>query len=101
MNICSHERLLALRELPSILPRRRGRRISLATVYRWVGRGVRRGPERVRLRAQRIGGIYFIDPDDLAQFLASTESSPALTSKACITTSAIEQAELRAEAAGL
>jgi len=101
MNIPSADRLLALRELPQHLPRRRGKRVNLATLYRWIGRGVCRGSDRVRLPAVRIGGIYYVDPADLAGFMESLTAPTPASAVTPATRFAHEVAERRAEAAGL
>ncbi len=95
--------LLAIRELPAILPKRQGRRIALATVYRWVQRGVRRGPSRVKLPAVRVGGLLFVDPEDLEGFLRIADSpvNSGTGSVPFTVRAARARAERRAEELGL
>jgi hypothetical protein len=58
---------IPLRDVPRYLPRlRRGKRVHVATVYRWAGRGVR----GERLATFRVGGTLCTTPDLLAAFLA-------------------------------
>lgn len=60
------QELIALRELPKLLPKRpNGKRVHLATIYRWIQRGVR----GVRLRATKIGGSTFIEQRNLDDFI--------------------------------
>jgi hypothetical protein len=68
--------LIPIRDLPAALPRgSRGKKIHKSTIYRWILRGVR----GVRLRTTSIGGMTFVSPEDLAEFirLLSSRASQA------------------------
>jgi hypothetical protein len=50
--------LVPVRDLPKLLPRRRGgRKLHLSTIWRWVTHGY--GPDHVRLPVVRIGANIF------------------------------------------
>jgi len=56
--------VVALRDLPDLLPRRRGRKVHLSTIYRWADRGV----GGIRLETTRIGGVLYTSHEALAEF---------------------------------
>ena len=58
------EHLVALRDLPSLLPRRRGRPLHLSTAYRWISRGARGAV----LESVRLGGITYTSREALQRF---------------------------------
>jgi hypothetical protein len=60
-------RLIPIRELPDLLPRKRGKKFCLRTIYRWINAGAR----GKRLEAVRIGGDLFVDPKALDEFLGA------------------------------
>ncbi len=66
---------------------------SPSTVWRWLKNGVKVRDRRVRLRAIRVGGNYFISPDDLKQFFLETNETPVEGS--------VESALRRVEQAGI
>ena len=55
----------------------RSLRKSPSTVWRWQKNGVKVRDRRIRLRAIRVGGNYFISPDDLKQFLDEINRTPS------------------------
>jgi hypothetical protein len=61
-------------DIVSQLPRRAdGKPIPADTLREWIATGVRTATgERVRLKAVRVGGRYFLDPDSLREFVAAT-----------------------------
>ena len=59
-------------ELPSRLPRRRGKKIAHSTAWRWAMKGVR----GVRLETRRLGGTLYTSMEALERFsrtLAETD----------------------------
>jgi hypothetical protein len=61
------ERLIAISELPALLPRRRnGKRVHVSACYRWISRGV--GPEKHKLEAIRIGRTMYTSWEALQRF---------------------------------
>ena len=83
------EDLIALVDLPPMLPTRRGRRVSVATIYRWVKRGVRGR----KLSVVMIGGVAFCSPRALDDFLSGQPTSGKTTKQL----PAIVDAALRAK----
>ena len=60
-----NEKLLSLREAAKRIPSTRsGRAIHVATVYRWINRGV----DGVKLEAVRVGGGLFTSVESLQRF---------------------------------
>lgn len=59
---------VALRDVPDLLPRRRGKKVHNSTVYRWVTKGAR---GRV-LESQLIGGVRYTSVSALNRFLGPT-----------------------------
>ena len=49
--------------------------VTRRTVYKWIETGLDFGDEYERefLNAVRLGGVYYIDPDDLSDFLNTRE----------------------------
>lgn len=59
------ETLVALRDVPRLLPRRRnGRSAHLSAIYRWIGRGV----SGTVLESIRIGGVTYTSLEALQRF---------------------------------
>jgi hypothetical protein len=58
--------LIALREVPDHLPRRNGRKVGLATIYRWSSSGCR----GARLETWTLGGCRYTTPAALERFVA-------------------------------
>lgn len=58
--------LLPLTEASSLLPRRSGREVSLATIRRWAAKG----QGGARLQVQRVGGRYYTRPSWVEAFIA-------------------------------
>ena len=97
---CASERMIALREVPRLLPPRApGRRIHVATVYRWAKRGIR----GAKLETLRIGGQLFTSTDALQRFVdacsSETQCRPLRTRRARM--AAINRAERELEQAGI
>src|SRR6185437_10074190 len=69
MNENTCERLMPLADVPDLpwLPRRRGKRLHIATLYRWAGRGC--GGRR--LRTMRVGGVLCTSEEALREFFAN------------------------------
>jgi hypothetical protein len=71
MNISIHdESLLTLPQAAALLPGRRGRPVSVASLTRWIQQGVR-GPagQRVRLEGVRLGGRWLTTAQALDRFV--------------------------------
>ena len=58
------EELIALTDVPDVLPRRAGKKINYSTVFRWAQRGVR----GKRLEVVRIGGVRFTSIEAINRF---------------------------------
>lgn len=59
------EKLVAIREVPSLIPPRpSGKKIHISACYRWVSRGVR----GVKLEAIRLGGTTFTSIEAIQRF---------------------------------
>lgn len=65
-----NERLLSLTELPDHLPKRRGKKINISTIYRWAQRGCR----GKRLETCTIGGIRYTSFEALNRFFADKQA---------------------------
>jgi hypothetical protein len=65
------ESLIPLREVPNHLPRRRGRKVHMSTIYRWCKKGV----HGVRLDTVRVGGITYTHDQALQRFLGTPKAS--------------------------
>lgn len=61
------ERLIPLKEIPKLLPRRRGKKIHYQTVWRWSKKGAR----GVVLETTRVGHIRYTSHEALKRFLKS------------------------------
>ncbi len=57
--------LIALRDVPSLLPRRRGKKTHYSTVYRWVTKGAR----GKKLESRLVGGVRYTTRAALYHFL--------------------------------
>jgi hypothetical protein len=57
---------VCLREVPDRLPKRNGRKLGLATIYRWA----KDGCQGVRLATWQLGGCRYTTPAALEQFVA-------------------------------
>jgi len=73
--------------------------VHAASVHRWIRRGVL-GPngDRIRLRASRIGGRWFVEDEDWAAFCASLNADPRASQSNVQTPAARSRAALVAEA---
>jgi len=61
------ERLIAISELPALLPRRKnGKRVHVSVCYRWISRGI--GPNKQKLAAVRIGRTMYTSWEALQRF---------------------------------
>jgi len=69
--------LIPLAEVPSLLPPRRGKPVSLSTLKKWAAHGV--GPNRVRLRTFRCGGQVCSTRAALQEFLEALNAQPSET----------------------
>lgn len=64
------DELIPIKRLPDLLPSSRpGKRIALATIYRWILRG--------KLRSRKIGGSVYVTVDDLIDFIGSRSQQGA------------------------
>lgn len=61
------ENLIALREVPDCLPRRRGQKVHMTTIYRWVQRGAR---GKV-LESILLGGVRYTSLEALQRFMGT------------------------------
>lgn len=64
--------LIALRDVPSHLPRRNGKKTHYSTVYRWMTKGAR---GRV-LESRLLGGVRYTTRDALSRFLDDEPRAP-------------------------
>jgi hypothetical protein len=72
LNIDSADReLIALVDVPALLPRRRGRRLHPSTVHRWIRHGIRGH----RLSTVLVGGRTFVSRRGLTDFLERVNGS--------------------------
>ena len=61
----SHEQVLTLRDATRFLPRyRKGRRVHVATLYRWASAGIR----GIRLETLKLGGRIVTSEEALQRF---------------------------------
>ncbi|TWT96934.1 hypothetical protein Pla108_27100 [Botrimarina colliarenosi] len=73
------EKLISLREVPDFLPTRRGKKLHISTVHRWVQKGAR---GKV-LESVLLGGVRYTSLEALVRFM---------------TTSTVELTEVRRQA---
>ena len=66
----ANERMVAVTEVPEHLPRRRGKKVHISTIYRWIQRGAR---GKV-LESALLGGIRYTSLEALQRFLGDTPS---------------------------
>ena len=60
------EELIPLKQLPDLIPSsRRGARLALPTIYRWILRG--------KLKSRKIGGSVYVTVQDLAEFVGGRQ----------------------------
>ncbi|TWT96906.1 hypothetical protein Pla108_26820 [Botrimarina colliarenosi] len=83
---------VALTDAPFHLPRRRGKKVHYATVYRWATKGTR---GRV-LESQLVGGVRYTTLGALRRYCNAAESAPPLPPRRCGVTSLPTTPELRA-----
>src|SRR4051794_8723767 len=77
--------LIPLNRVPDLIPSsRRGKRLAIGTVYRWVQRG--------RLATVKVGGSRYTTPDALSRFMAAGEAGAALSARAPSGSAAAESA---------
>ena len=99
----NEEQLIALADVPAILPKRRsGKRIHLSCVYRWAQRGLR----GIRLETLQCGGTKVTSKKALARFFQQLDESPpqrteSRTSRSRRRQMDIERADRENTAAGL
>lgn len=60
--------LIPLMDVPTILPKRNGKKVHIRTVRRWVTKGLK---DR-KLKSVRVGGRYYVRLEWLEQFIATT-----------------------------
>lgn len=92
-----NERLITLREVPNILPKRRGKRTHICSVYRWVSRGVRGR----KLEVLACGGVFYTSHEALDRFLRRRATNATPPPAATGTSKAIERAERELREAGI
>jgi uncharacterized protein DUF1580 len=66
------ELLVPLAEVPKLLPTRRGKRVHISTVFRWIRSGAR---GRV-LDSILVGGIRYTSREEISRFLTAGTRSP-------------------------
>jgi hypothetical protein len=70
----TQEELISITQAASIIPRRRaGRKCHIATIYRWIQRGVK----GVRLEAIQVGGTRCTSSEALQRFFNALSNFPA------------------------
>ena len=69
----SREDLLVLADAAALLPRRRGKKVHIATLYRWAKAGVR----GVRLEVLAVGGVTYTSRQALQRFAERLTCRPA------------------------
>lgn len=62
------EQLVAISEVPSLLPSRHGKKLHMSTVYRWVLKGAR---GRV-LDSAMLGGVRYTSLEALGRFMGAS-----------------------------
>ncbi len=62
------ESMVALGDVPDLLPLRRGRKIHVTSVHRWCHRGI----GGTRLEMLTIGGIAYTSREALTRFMVET-----------------------------
>lgn len=67
------EQLIAIPDVPDFLPTRRGKKLHISTVYRWVLKGAR---GKV-LDSAMLGGIRYTSLEALERFLGTTTAELA------------------------
>jgi hypothetical protein len=67
------QEFVCLREVPDRLPKRNGRKLGLATIYRWA----KDGCQGVRLETWQLGGCRYTTPAALEQFVADLTAARA------------------------
>lgn len=70
------EQLIPLKEIPKLLPRRRGKKVHYQTVWRWS----KKGAHGVVLETTRVGHIRYTSQEALKRFFASHSPSTQLGS---------------------
>ena len=97
----SCERLIPLTEVSRRLPRRRrGKRIHVATIYRWAQKGLR----GIRLEAIQVGGCRCTSVEGLQRFfdrLTNSDGSVLVPLRSAARKRSVAQAERRANDAGI
>lgn len=70
---------IALTDAPMHLPRRRGKKVHYATVYRWATKGAR---GRV-LESHLVGGVRYTTIGALRRYCNVTDGTPQLPARRC------------------
>ncbi|HWA99290.1 MAG TPA: DUF1580 domain-containing protein [Pirellulales bacterium] len=66
--------LIPLADLPALIPQRDGRKVHVASTYRWVKRGI----GGIRLRAVQVGGRRCTTKEWLSEFFAALSERSGL-----------------------
>lgn len=82
------ESAITLAEVPSHIPKRKGRKVHYSTVYRWVTKGARGR----RLESLLVGGVRYTTVEALGRFLHAQAAVKTPPAKADDTIAAIEDA---------
>ncbi|APZ96354.1 DUF1580 domain-containing protein [Fuerstiella marisgermanici] len=82
------ESAITLAEVPSHIPRRKGRKVHYSTVYRWVTKGARGR----RLESLLVGGVRYTTVEALGRFLNAHTAGKADPANVDETSAAIEDA---------
>ena len=70
--------LIRLTDVPDYFPRRRkGRKISLVTLWRWSRDGC--GPARVKFPVRKIGGVAYVSRAELMRFIEKVSGAKCST----------------------
>ena len=74
------EEVILLREASELLPKRQGKKVHVATLYRWAKDGIR----GVKLESLKVGGQACTSVEAVTRFVENTNNVPrgALQSKA-------------------
>ena len=89
--------LIPIRELPAVLPKQaNGKRIHIATVYRWIQRGV----AGICLEATKLGGKTYVSKEAIEQFCDQISNKPGEPPSIRTTKARQKQADQAAQQVG-
>lgn len=92
-----NEHLLPLKDIANVLPRRKGKKISFSTIWRWAERGLR----GVKLETIRCGGTLYTSTEALHKFAeALTTGQPMRVRTSKQRQRAVDAAEAQLKKAG-